>query len=86
MCTKARRCSRSPTWPRLGPGPGLRAPAGPVHEGQTVEATVEAFPGQIFRGKVEFIDPHSIPATRTVDVRYDLDNPDLSFGPACSRP
>ena len=48
---------------------------GLVHEGQAVEATVEAFPGETFPGKVEFIQPHLDPATRTVEVRYALENP-----------
>ena len=30
-----------------------------------MEATVEAFPGEAFPGKVEFIQPHLDPATRT---------------------
>jgi len=46
-----------------------------VHEGEAVEATVGAFPGQIFSGKVEFMQPHLDPATRTVEVRYALENP-----------
>ena len=54
---------------------------GLVHEGQAVEATVEAFPGQTFPGKVEFIQPHLDPATRTVEVRYDLDNPGHKLRP-----
>ena len=48
---------------------------GQVHEGQTVEAAVEAFPGKTFAGKVEFIQPHLDPATRTMEVRFALDNP-----------
>ena len=48
---------------------------GLIREGQPVEATVEAFPGKAFAGKVEFIQPHLDPATRTVDVRFALDNP-----------
>ena len=48
---------------------------GLIHMGQSVEAGVEAFPGQTFPGKVEFIQPHLDPATRTVEVRYALDNP-----------
>ena len=40
--------------------------------GQQVEATVEAFPGQVFKGKVAFIDPAFDPTTRTVNVRYDF--------------
>jgi hypothetical protein len=47
---------------------------GLVQMGQAVEATVEAYPGQVFPGKVEFVFPHLDPATRTVEVRYDLDN------------
>ena len=48
---------------------------GLVHEGQAVEATVDSFPGEIFPGKVEFVQPHLDPATRTVEVRYALVNP-----------
>lgn len=48
---------------------------GLVRVGQEVEAAVESFPGQVFRGKVAFIQPHLDPATRTVEVRYDLENP-----------
>ena len=43
---------------------------GLVHEGQTVEATVEAFPGETFPGKVEFMQPQLDPTTRTVEVRF----------------
>jgi Cu(I)/Ag(I) efflux system membrane fusion protein len=46
-----------------------------VHEGQPVEATVAAFPGKTFPGKVEFIQPHLDPTTRTVEVRFGLENP-----------
>jgi Cu(I)/Ag(I) efflux system membrane fusion protein len=48
---------------------------GLVHEGQAVAATVEAFSGRTFPGKVEFVQPHLDPSTRTVDVRFALDNP-----------
>ena len=48
---------------------------GLIREGQSVEARVEAFPGKSFPGKVEFIQPHLDPTTRTVDVRFALDNP-----------
>ena len=46
-----------------------------IREGQAVEASVEAFPGKTFPGKVEFIQPHLDPTTRTLDVRFALDNP-----------
>ncbi len=48
---------------------------GLVREGQSVLATVDAFPGETFPGKVEFIQPHLDPATRSVEVRYGLNNP-----------
>ncbi len=48
---------------------------GLVHEGQTVQATVESFPGETFVGKVEFIQPHLDPTTRSVEVRFALPNP-----------
>jgi Cu(I)/Ag(I) efflux system membrane fusion protein len=48
---------------------------GLVHVGQPVEATVEAFPGKTFPGKVEFLQPHLDPTTRTVEIWYALDNP-----------
>jgi len=52
-----------------------------VRVGQTVEATVQAFPGETFAGKVAFIDPVLDPETRTVGVRYDLENADLRLRP-----
>ncbi len=54
---------------------------GLVHEGQAVEATVEAYPGRTFPGKVEFIQPTLDPATRTVEVRFDLENPGRQLRP-----
>ncbi len=48
---------------------------GLVRPGQAVEATVEAYPGQAFPGKVEFIQPHLDPATRSVEVRFAVANP-----------
>jgi Cu(I)/Ag(I) efflux system membrane fusion protein len=52
-----------------------------VQVGQPVQAIVSAFPGQVFRGTVAFIDPALNPATRTLGVRYDLDNPDGRLRP-----
>jgi membrane fusion protein, copper/silver efflux system len=48
---------------------------GLIHEGQTVRATVEAFPGESFVGQLEFMQPHLDATTRTVEVRYALKNP-----------
>jgi membrane fusion protein, copper/silver efflux system len=54
---------------------------GLVHVGQTVEASVEGLPGQTFPGQVAFVQPHLDPATRTVEVRYDVDNPGHKLRP-----
>ncbi len=48
---------------------------GLVREGQPAVATVEAFPGETFPGTLAFIQPTLDPATRTVEVRFDLENP-----------
>jgi Cu(I)/Ag(I) efflux system membrane fusion protein len=48
---------------------------GLIHEGQDAVAAVEAFPGESFVGRLEFIQPHLDPTTRTVEVRYALANP-----------
>jgi multidrug efflux pump subunit AcrA (membrane-fusion protein) len=40
-----------------------------------VTATTLAFPGEEFPGTLSFVFPHVDPATRTLTVRYDLDNP-----------
>ena len=37
---------------------------GLIRIGQTIEATVEAYPGEVFPGKVAFIDPELDPNTR----------------------
>ncbi len=52
-----------------------------VQEGQDVEATVEAYPGEVFKGKVAFKDPALNFSTRTLNVRYDLENPDRKLQP-----
>jgi Cu(I)/Ag(I) efflux system membrane fusion protein len=52
-----------------------------VREGQVVEAAVEAYPGRAFPGRVEFIQPTLDPATRTVEVRFDVENPGRELRP-----
>jgi Cu(I)/Ag(I) efflux system membrane fusion protein len=54
---------------------------GLVREGQPAEATVEAYPGETFPGKLAFIQPTLDPATRTVEVRFDLENPEYRLRP-----
>lgn len=54
---------------------------GLIREGDPVAATVDAYPGKAFAGKVEFIQPFLDPATRTVEVRFALENPGLRLRP-----
>ncbi len=54
---------------------------GLVREGQEIEATVEAYPGQKFPGNVEFLLPTLDPSTRTVEVWFGLENPGLRLRP-----
>lgn len=45
-----------------------------LHFGQDVSFTVESFPGEIFHGKVSFIEPEVNRMTRTVSVRVNVSN------------
>lgn len=49
--------------------------------GQEANATLLAFPGRRFRGKVAFVYPMVTAATRTVRVRIELPNPDMALVP-----
>lgn len=53
-----------------------------VRYGQTVDVTLEAYPGRTFHGTVVFIDPFLNDVTRTVKVRVNLKNPDNLLKPA----
>ena len=52
-----------------------------VKLGQTVEATVEALPGETFSGPISFIYPHLDHMARTSIVRVTLDNADMKLRP-----
>jgi Cu(I)/Ag(I) efflux system membrane fusion protein len=52
-----------------------------VQLGQTVIVTSAARPGKDFEGKISFIYPSVNEATRTLKVRIELKNPDLSLLP-----
>lgn len=45
-----------------------------VKTGQAVDITTEAYPNELFRGRVTFIDPVMNPETRTVRVRTEFPN------------
>ncbi len=47
---------------------------GLVREGQTVDISAEAYPGEPFTGKVIFVAPQVQAETRTVKVRVDVEN------------
>jgi len=42
--------------------------------GQEVEFTTESYPGEVFKGRISFIDPFLNPKTRTVKVRVNVPN------------
>jgi Cu(I)/Ag(I) efflux system membrane fusion protein len=52
-----------------------------IRYGQQVEFTAEAYPGEVFRGTISFIDPVLDPVTRTVKLRVDVANPDGRLKP-----
>lgn len=52
-----------------------------IQEGQQVQFTTEAFPGETFRGRVVFIDPFLNEKTRTVGIRLEVPNPEGKLKP-----
>lgn len=55
---------------------------GLVKAGSVAQVNISAYPGRQFRGKVAFIYPTLDTATRTVQVRVELANPDGLLKPA----
>lgn len=54
---------------------------GKVHPGQPVSVEVDAYPGRRFQGRIANIGAALDPATRRVQVRCTLDNPDRLLKP-----
>ncbi len=52
-----------------------------IRYGQAVEFTAEAYPGEVFKGTISFIDPVLDDKTRTVKVRVNVDNSDGRLKP-----
>ncbi|MBV8780287.1 MAG: efflux RND transporter periplasmic adaptor subunit [Phycisphaerae bacterium] len=52
-----------------------------IAAGDDVRATIDAFPGKVFTGKITFIHPHVDPMSRTVMARAVLENTDLTLHP-----
>lgn len=52
-----------------------------IYPGQRVNFVVESFPGEVFVGKVIFIDPFINEKTRTAKVRLEIYNPEMKLKP-----
>jgi Cu(I)/Ag(I) efflux system membrane fusion protein len=52
-----------------------------IRFGQQVEAEVSSLPGEVFTGRVAFIDPTVNSKTRTVQIRVEMLNPDAKLKP-----
>jgi Cu(I)/Ag(I) efflux system membrane fusion protein len=52
-----------------------------IRYGQKVEFTVEAYPGEVFKGTISFIDPILDAKTRTVKLRVNAENPNDELKP-----
>ena len=52
-----------------------------IRYGQEVEFTTEAYPGEVFKGTISFIDPVLNDKTRTIKVRVDVANPQGKLKP-----
>jgi Cu(I)/Ag(I) efflux system membrane fusion protein/cobalt-zinc-cadmium efflux system membrane fusion protein len=52
-----------------------------IQVGNAASVTVDAYPGRMFRGRVDLIVPKVDPDTRTVRVRLAFANPDLKLKP-----
>ncbi len=46
-----------------------------VRVGSGANVTSDAYPGRVFRGRVSYVDPKIDPASRTAQVRIELNNP-----------
>lgn len=52
-----------------------------LHEGQAISFTTQSYPGEVFTGVIDFIDPILNRRTRTVRLRADLHDPDARLKP-----
>jgi Cu(I)/Ag(I) efflux system membrane fusion protein len=52
-----------------------------VRYGQQVEFETQAYPGEVFKGRISFIAPVLDPKTRTVKLRVNVENPDGKLKP-----
>jgi membrane fusion protein, copper/silver efflux system len=59
----------------------FQSDAGKIKPGDPAEVTVDAYPGRVFRGRVEYILPQLDLSTRTLPVRLVFPNPGLKLRP-----
>src|ERR1700732_5273842 len=59
----------------------FQSDAGQIKRGDPAEVTVDAYPGRVFNGRVDYILPQRDPNTRTLPVRLVLANPGLKLRP-----
>jgi Cu(I)/Ag(I) efflux system membrane fusion protein len=52
-----------------------------IRYGQDISFTVHAYPGEVFKGKITFIDPILNPDTRSIKIRVNVENPDGKLKP-----
>ena len=52
-----------------------------IRYGQEVEFTTEAYPGEVFKGRINFRDPVLNAKTRTVKLRVNVESPDGKLKP-----
>ncbi len=52
-----------------------------IHKGESIRFTTDAIPGQVFSGRISFIDPILNNQTRTAGVRVELNNSRGKFKP-----
>ena len=55
--------------------------AGKIKPGDPAEVTLDAYPGQVFRGRVDYLLPQLDMATRTLSARLVFPNPGLKLRP-----
>src|SRR5579859_51604 len=60
---------------------GFQNDAGKIKPGDPAEVTLDAYPGQVFRGKVDYLLPQLDMTTRTLPVRLVFPNADLKLRP-----
>ncbi len=52
-----------------------------IHGGQAARITLPAIPGRTFSGRINYVQPEVDPATRTLKVRVEMENPGLVLKP-----